>query len=69
MSRKGEAMVVFRLHYGLWYTDPDHSLREGSIFCIYVGDPEHSRNTSPCGGYRFHRSAGYEGFAAGDQIS
>ena len=57
-------MVVFRLHYGLWYTDPDHSLREGSIFCIYVGDPEHARNTNPYGGYRFHRSAGYEGFAA-----
>ena len=35
-------MVVFRLHYGLWYTDPDHSLREGSIFCISIGDTEHS---------------------------
>jgi hypothetical protein len=35
-------MVVFRLHYGLWYTDPDHALREGAIFCICVGDTEHS---------------------------
>ena len=63
-------MVVFRLHYGLWYTDPDHSLREGSIFCIYVGDTEHSSTIQVLvEDTAFIDSAGYEGLAAGDQVS